>query len=219
MKKAEIVWLALHTCTAHRHSYLQHYSCFLREHPTTDERIGVLDIEATDLVADFGIMLTWCIKVVGSDEIVEGCITRADLDDAEPGREDKRITQELVTALGRFDKIIGYYSKRYDVPFIRTRALANGIEFPTYGTLTHVDLYDMVKHRLRLRRSGLVNACKAVLGTTEKTHLDGATWRLAGRGDRKALKYVLDHNRADVRDTEKLYMKMVPFVRKNDTSI
>lgn len=214
-----MIWLAQHTCTAHRHSYLSHYNCFLKERPPTEEKIAILDIEASDLVADFGIMLTWCLKVYGTDEIISGVITKKDLDNAVPGQEDARITKELVKALSKFDKIITYYGKGYDAPFIRTRALACGIEFPTYGMVKHVDLYFMVRHRLRLRRNGLVNACKAVLGSTEKTHLDGATWRLAGRGDKKALEYVLEHNKADVRDTEKLFDKMKHFVRKQDSSI
>ena len=59
LKKQELVWLATHRCR-HRHLYIEHYNCYLKEHPDR-EKIGFLDIESSNLDGDYGIMLSYWI--------------------------------------------------------------------------------------------------------------------------------------------------------------
>jgi len=218
LKKQEIVWLASHACKAHRHSFLTHYNCYVKEQPDR-ERTAILDIETSNLKADYGIILTWCLKPLGKKEIIEDVITAADIKAGRNGDEDRRVVKTLVAAMSNFDKVIGYYSKRFDLPYIRTRALNMGVEFPYYGTIQHVDVYDIIRNRFNLSRKTQENACRNLLGETEKNHIKGSIWRDAARGDQKALSYVLDHNRADVRDLEKLYFRVRDYARRHDVSI
>lgn len=218
LKKTEIQWLSTHYCKAHRHNFLEHYSCYLKEHPQRD-RTGILDIESSNLKADYGIILTWCIKPLGSPHIHEDFITQRDIKKGRHGDEDRRIVASLIQQMTKFDRLVGYFSKRFDLPFIRTRALNMGIDFPYFGSIVHVDVFDMVKSRFNLSRKTQENACRNLLGVTEKNHVDGAVWRDAARGDTRALGYVLDHNRRDVRDLEKLYLKIRDFSQRRDTSI
>ncbi|KKL84703.1 hypothetical protein LCGC14_1962040, partial [marine sediment metagenome] len=67
LKKKETVWLANHKCK-HRHNYIEHYNCYITENPDM-ERIGFLDIECSNLKADYGIILSYCIKKHGEDTI------------------------------------------------------------------------------------------------------------------------------------------------------
>jgi uncharacterized protein YprB with RNaseH-like and TPR domain len=203
--------LASQKCV-HGHSFLSHPGCYTPE----EERIGFLDIETSNLDADYGSILTWCILDSKTQEVITGVITKEDI---ESGKEDTRILKELISSLEKFDRVVTFYGKRFDVPFIRTRALVNRVKFPNFGSLVHTDLYFIIRNRFRLSRNGLENACRTLLHKTNKNHIDKKIWRDAARGDLKSLEYILDHNRRDVVDTQRLYKKVINFARKQDTSI
>jgi len=215
LTKAEIVWLHKHRCKAHRHTYLAHYNCYLKE-IGREEKIGFLDIEASNLKANFGIMLSYCIKPKGKRKILYGLITRKDL---EAGDLDKRIVEQCIRDMLRFDRVVGYYSKRYDVPFIRTRALFWGLDFPEYREMYHSDVYDMAKKHLCLHSNRQAVVCETILGKTLKTRIDPGHWIKALQGDKVALAYILDHNKKDVKDLEKIYNKLVKFTSKANSSL
>ena len=218
LKKAEIVRLANSKCQ-HDHTYLDHYNCYLEEQPEAQEKIGFLDIESSNLVADFGIMLSYCIKERGNDTILSSVIKRHDIQKAKAGDEDRKVVAQCIKDLQKFDRIVTYYGKRFDIPFIRTRASSCGLDFPSYGSLIHDDLYFVVRHRFRMSSNRLENACRVLLGDTNKTRIEGKYWRAAARGDEESLSYILDHNEKDVVDLERLYDHVLDFVRRQDTSI
>ncbi len=216
LKKSEIVKLSKTHCAAHAHNYLEHYACYLKEHPEEKERVGFWDIEASNLVADYGIMLSWAIKDANSDTIYYDVLTPAD---AKGGSEDKRLVKSCIEHLGKFDKIVTYFGTGYDFPFTRARALINGLDFPGYGTLVHKDLYYVIRNKFKLSSRRLENACKQLLGESEKTKIDAKFWRDGVRGDKKSLQYIVDHNIKDVTDLEKLYNKTIEFSKLNNNSI
>lgn len=217
MKKDQIVWLGSHNCEAHGHTYLSHYNCYLREGPEK-EKVGFFDIETSNLVADFGIMLSYAVKD-GGGKVLSSVLTPQDIKKAKFGQEDKRLVKQCLDDLGKFDRIVTYYGSRFDVPFLRARALSMGLEFPNYGTLKHTDLYFIIRGRVALSSKRLENACRVLLGDTNKTRIDSKYWRAGVRGDKKSLDYILDHNKKDVIDLERLYDKMVHFAKPTDTSI
>lgn len=214
LRKDELVYRATHRCI-HRHTYIEHPQCL----PVDRQRIGFLDIETFSLDADYGMILTWAIKTAGSDEIVTGAISARDIKRYKGGREDKRVVAELVAAMQKYDLLVTYYGSRFDVPYIRTRALVCGVEFPEFGVLQHHDLYYLAKYRLKLSRNSLDNVCRTVIGATEKTRVSGPVWREAARGNKKALAEILDHNRRDVRDTERVYDALFRFTRTRGRAV
>lgn len=218
LTKAEIVWLASHHCKAHHHSFLTHYSCYAKEEPVRD-RTAIIDLETSNLKADYGIVLTYCIKPLGSDKIIKGIITPQDIKKGRNGDEDRRIVTDCIREMGKFDKLVGYYSKRFDLPYLRARALNMGVDFPFYGSIQHIDCYDIIRNRFCMSRKSQEVACRFLLSHTDKTHFDGSIWRDAARGDQKALKKVLEHNIFDVTDLEKLWLKVRDYARRHDVSI
>lgn len=74
--------------------------------------------------------------------------------------------------------------------------------------LYHWDLYYAVKHKLRLSRSSLDNACY-YLGIEGKTPLDKRTWMLARYGHKESIDQVVAHNIGDVKILEELHTKLV----------
>lgn len=219
LKKAEIGWLADNTCKAHRHSYLEHYSCYLSEQPDRQEKVGFLDIEASNLKADFGIILSYCIKTGGKDEMLSSVLTLEDIQKAKAGDEDKRVVQNIIRDMQKYDRIVTFYGTRFDIPYIRTRALMMDLPFPGYGTLKHTDDYFIMRHRFCLSSNRLENSTRCLLGKTEKTRIENKFWRGGVRGDKASLDYILDHNEKDVLDLEKLHNKIIYYARRSDNSI
>jgi uncharacterized protein YprB with RNaseH-like and TPR domain len=214
LKKDEIIKLYKGRCE-HGHDFLSHYNCY----KGANERIGFLDIETTNLDANFGIMLSYAIKDSDSNKIYSGCITAKDIKEGTAGDEDYRVVAQCVEDVKRFNKLVTFYGVRFDMPFIRTRAVSLGIEFPSYGTIKHQDVYFLIRNKFKLNSNRLENACRVLLGETDKTKIDYKYWRAASRGDKKALAYVEEHNRFDVLDLEKLYRKVVEYQKPGTNSL
>uniref|UniRef100_A0A6M3KEA0 Putative RNase_H superfamily protein n=1 Tax=viral metagenome TaxID=1070528 RepID=A0A6M3KEA0_9ZZZZ len=213
LAKKKIIEMAKWKCS-HGHTGLEHYSCWLKHNPD-DEKVGFLDIETTNLKADFGIILSYAIADDKSDKIYNRCITKNDLKTC----LDAKVVASCVADMRKFDRVIGFYSTKFDIPFIRTRAIALGLDFPEYGELIHNDLYYAIRNKLCISSNRLENACRVVLGATEKTRIDADHWIKALMGDEKAIAYIVDHNIKDVRETKKLYHRMENFRSKTDTSV
>jgi uncharacterized protein YprB with RNaseH-like and TPR domain len=214
----------------HRHTIDEHPSCFARgdvkwpdvknvdrlyERVTgkpwytfPEYKIGYFDIEADGLKANFATLLSWCIKDKGG-EVHSSVITKEELFD---GTVDKRIVREFCEKMSEYKILVGYYSTRYDLPFMRSKALHHGLDFANYGDVYHWDLYYTVRNKLCLHRNSLALACD-YLDINGKTPLKSSIWRKAKYGDEEALKLVLEHNIGDVEILEELHDKL-EFSRK-----
>jgi len=213
MKKSEILWMAKHRCR-HYIPYLQHPNCYVKE-VGSKERLGFLDIEATNLSADFGIVICYCIADSDSDSILWKIVTKRTLSTS----LDKEVVKKCIEDMRKFDRIITYYGTRMDMPFLRTRAVALGLDFPEYGEINHLDLYFLVKNKFKLSSNRLDNVCRTLFGQTKKTRLTGEYWIKALQEDKVALDYILDHCQKDVLELKKLYYKIISFKRPSDLSI
>lgn len=218
LKKSEIIWLSLHRCR-HGHTFLSHYNCFMEEHPETSPlnlTMGFLDIETSNLKANMGIIYSYCIKDGNSDTIYERLITKKELfsDDM-----DKRVLRQLIKDMKKFDILVTYYGTGFDLKFIRSRAMFHGIEHPGYGEHLHIDLYYLIRNKFLLTRNSLKVACEFLLGKSDKTMVEWKYWMKAMQGNKEALEYIIEHNRYDVLDLEKLYDKVIPFRKRLDSSI
>ncbi|MGB9693974.1 MAG: ribonuclease H-like domain-containing protein [Fervidobacterium sp.] len=218
LKKQELIYLGTHRCKAHGHTYLEHYNCFLTEQGGSPERIGFFDIETSNLNANFGVILCWSIKELNG-KIKSAVLSSKDFARKDGFKIDKRIIKELLAEMKRYDRIVTHYGRKFDFPFLRTRALICGLKFPEFGTIVNDDTWYMARYKLKLNSSRLDVIARAILGKTEKTHLDGKVWVGAARGNRKYLNYILKHNQADVRDLEKVWLKLKNFVGRRHTSI
>lgn len=208
-------------CQAHRHNGLTtgHQNCYNKTHEII-ERKAFIDIETSNLKANFGVILTWCIKAIGDTGLTYDYITH---DDIETGTADKRIVQTLVNTIWMYDRLVGQYSTYFDIPWIRTRALHWDIPFPEYGMLWHSDTWRMAKNKLCLHSNRQDSIAQAVQHKSLKTRLNPDTWSKVLFGSKKQrttlIKEVLKHNEMDVYEGEGNYLKLLPFVREMRTSI
>lgn len=218
MTKQEILKYAKQTCP-HGHSYLEHSSC-LEKVIGHVERTGFLDIETSNFSASFGIVVTWCIKEKGG-EIFEGYLEDKDFKDPN-GYYDKRIMKLCAETMKTFDRLVVYWGRdrRFDIPFLRTRAVGMGIEFPLYQENIVNDAYDIVKNKFKFGRNSLHAACTHLGIESKDTPMSPDMWikAVAGR-DKESIQYILQHCREDVISTEKLWDRISNFANTPKTSI
>jgi len=173
-------------------------------------RIGYLDIEATDLNGDFGYMLSWYIKPRGSRKYDYSVITKEEIVNYD---FDKRLVKELFEAFNNYDVLYAHWGRdrRFDLPFIRTRALVHGLQdqLPRRFEKFIMDTWDIAKNKLKLhsnRLDSIADACR--IRGVKKTPLSGKIWQLAAIGHPESLKYIATHNRHDVILLERVHRKL-----------
>jgi len=203
----------------HRHSIRTHPNCFrmglIKYDWWADKKIAYLDIETSDLKANFGIVLTWCLKFKDDKRIFSAVITKEDIDNR---TFDKKIIKELLDLLDTVDIVVTYYGTEFDIPFLRTRAEKWKLDFPKYGYIVHWDLYYKAKKLFNLHRKSL-GVVTNFLGISGKTMLDPAIWFIAQYGDAKALKEILYHNEEDVIILEKLHKRIEEYTKWDKRSL
>jgi uncharacterized protein YprB with RNaseH-like and TPR domain len=181
------------------------------------EKVGYFDIETTGLNANWDYIISYALKI--DDKTYGRSLTKEEVLDYNV--LDRKLIQEFNEVIKGLDRLVVYWGKdrRHDVPFIRTRALRWGIDFPLYKDILVTDCYDIVKGKLRLHRNRLENVCD-FLGIPSKEHrLDAAIWQKAKLGDKRSLKYIWDHNREDVVSLKGVYERVKDFSANTKTSI
>lgn len=178
-------------------------------------KVGVLDIESTDLctdVDDHGYILCACIKTVNADDM-NGPIWKTRIDDKRNTGglfNDKFVVRELVKKMNSFDLILTWYGSIFDIPMINTRALRHRLLPPVRNFRR--DLCFVSRGSLKLTNNRLATVDEFLNGKAMKTRLKRRIWDNAFRGDRKAIAYIVDHCDKDVIGTEKNYKRMMPLL-------
>jgi len=218
--KEEMLWLYQHRCKAHNRRYTEHPSCFLKECKGVfheEEKIGFLDIETTNLDADFGYILCWSLKELDG-ELIHSSVTTKEIREY---RFDERLMRDFLQAIKPYNRLVGYYSKnfRFDIPFLRTRALKWNLEFPQYRDVFFTDAFDLVKPKLKLHRNRLEVACD-LLNIPSKGHrLNPEVWQRAQAGSKDALDYIQTHCDEDVLSLEAVFKRLQGFVKLSKVSL
>jgi len=161
----------------------------------------VFDLETTNLSADFGVILCGVIKGVGE----KPKIFRADQLNpkwASQRSDDREVVSALVTELGGYDIWVAHNGARFDVPFLRTRLLAWGLDPLPSKKL--VDPVLLARNKLRMSFNSL-NQVANHLGVNSKTDVEPRQWLHAALdGDKKAMSYIVEHCVQDVYVLEKV---------------
>ena len=174
-----------------------------------EERLGVIDIETSNLKADIGWMLSWAIYYPDTGETKWDVIKKKEISNF---TTDLRISKSMLKELENVDVLVTYYGTGFDIPYMRTRCIMNGLDFPIYGEKRHKDCYYMAKNKVATHRKSL-KAISEMLGIPGKTPVPIAIWRLAMLGHVESLEYVLEHNIADVEVTYKTYNALKKFAK------
>lgn len=228
LTKQEILNRAKWKCPEKGHSShngLEHPRCYDKHKGIQGEKTLFLDIEAEDLNADYGIMFCWVAMDEETGQMFSDIINLSDIkkystkDRNKQPKEDSRIIKSLVDLLNNYNRVVTHYGSRYDLPFIRTRAVMGDIDFPSYGSLYQMDTWMIMKNKFKLSRNTLQNGCLKLLGVSRKDHLSLSIKHGCLRGEKWALDLTLTHCKSDVLDLRDIYIKINKFVKKSKTSI
>lgn len=173
-------------------------------------KILAFDIECSHLKADFGTILCIGYKWLGQKKVYVPSVLEYDswkkckINDSDLIRDFAKIMEEA-------DVWLTYNGKRFDVPYLYAKMIEYGIQIPP--NTPHLDIYWTVKSNMALSRKSLANVSWFMKLDAEKTPVDGRDWKLAATGDEKAIKYVVDHCKADVDLLEEAYLKLRPLIR------
>ncbi len=217
--KKEILWLAQNKCK-HSHTYLEHPKCLGIDNPPDSpifERIGHLDIESTNLKANFALIISYAIKIDGG-EIIGRAIKPSELRNR---TYDRALLEECVADMRKFDRITTYYGGdfRFDIPVLRTRCIHFRLDFPLYKEIKVTDVYSIVKKKINLHRRGLATVCDFFDIPAKNNPLKPAIWTGVMAGHQDAIDYVWEHNKEDVCSLEAVYNLLMPYVNRANTSI
>lgn len=222
-KVAEVNWEQLHKITTNDKSRLEARKLnSIRNYMLRyGEKIGFLDIEASNLSATFGIVLTYCIGDINGKILKR----QIDFKDWYAGRQDKMLMKQFIEDAKLFDRFVVHYGgdRRFDIPFLRTRAVFWGLDFPEYKDMCISDTWVMLKNKFKLHSNRLETAC-TFYGIESKGHkMQPDIWAKLNTGNPKlwkpAMDYIMVHNVEDVVSLRELYVKINKYSNNPKTSI
>lgn len=195
-------------------SYVPHLGEGRQQPEYSGFRTAFLDIEATDLKANFGRLL--CLSVADQHSTSRDDVVTFRWDDPEFAGRNRRDDSLLAAAirdyLDQFDVWVGWNSKRYDIPFINTRLALHDLR-PLRADIMHIDPMYTSRHSMRLHSSRLDAVAKTFRLDDQKTPLDPEIWAAAADGEREAMDYVVMHCEQDVLVLRHAFHVLKPFIR------
>jgi len=165
-------------------------------------RTCILDIETTDLKADFGRIICAVIKEYGSRR-------EATLYKPVDYRKDYNCLMRIKHRLEQFDVCVTHYGKGFDIPFLNTRLLiANETRVKK---MFHVDTYYISRNKMK---STMSRKSLKALGDTlqlddQKMNIPRHIWNTARDGDKNSIDMIGKRYISDVCMTEELYGKLL----------
>lgn len=183
----------------------------------TEGRLLAFDLETTGFEANRGHILCAAAKWVGDKTVHSWRIDSAEDYGTTPASfvDDSCIVEPLVAMCNEADAVIAYYGDygRFDVPYLNTRAVANGLT-PT-SPLTVIDPHKTARRSLKLERNSLAAVAEILGCDHQKEHVPFSEWLKARYGDAKALSKILHYCKNDVLVLEDVYLKLRPLIKNH----
>ena len=178
---------------------------------------AIVDLECTSLKADQGFLLCGGFKPLGKPPYVVGLHKVG----CEPGSRltiDRKLALAIRAEVEKYDVIVGWNSKMFDIPFLNTRLLLCK-EQPLHRP-RHIDaMYYARQGQSTLTSSRLDWVSRQYVEKARKTALDLAVWKEAEaealsrfKGGHKNYDYIVDHCLKDLIVTEEVYERIKPLV-------
>lgn len=174
-------------------------------------KILAWDIEASNLNADFGIVLCVGFKEfeAGKPEVynvLDYLGTDHDLIKAE-----RRLLKDVSRRLLESDVWLTHYGTWYDVPFVNSRLLYHNLPVLP-ANYSHIDTWKISRNRLKLRNNRLITISEFLGTEDEKNAIKPEHWLRALGGHRPSMGYIVEHCRRDVLVLEEAYTRLRPLV-------
>ena len=182
-------------------------------------RILVWDIEASNLSADFGIVLCVGSKVVGEKRVTVPTI----LDYVRPGDRslltaEKRLLRAVSKTLIDSDVWVTHFGTHYDIGFVNARLIYHGLK-PLPTNHPHVDTWKISRYKLRLSSNRLATISTFLKTGDEKNKIKPEQWLGALSGNKAAMAYIAEHCRLDCLVLEEVYLRLRPLMTNHPRGV
>ncbi len=174
-------------------------------------KIAHFDIEASNLSANLGYCISAAIKWSDDKTPQVFRVDNYKTFKKDP-TNDRLLIKDLAEAMNGADLWTGWYSSRFDVPFVNTRLLQYG--FAPLAPVPHVDLWRTARFGLKLHSNRLA-VVGDFLGIEDKTPIKWECWRRAPSGHKQSIDEIVKHNVGDVIALEKAYEQLKPFIKQH----
>ena len=171
-------------------------------------KILFFDIESTNLNAPFGTILCIGYKFLHDPKVHVPTI----LEFSKNGMLDDRGLVENFSKVWEWaDYTCGHYAQRFDLPMIQSKLIKYGL--PPLGPKLLIDTWRVARDNLKMHSNRLA-AIAEYLGTKHsKSPITFDDWLRAAHGDKKSLKYIVEHCRLDVLVLEDVFLKLRPLMK------
>lgn len=163
------------------------------------ERALFLDTETTGLAGGSGT----CAFMIGLGFVEEGSFVVRQLFMRDYG-EEAAMLHALTELLSRFDVLVSYNGKTFDIPLLESRFVLSR-QRPSFENLLHFDLLHPARSlwKARIESCRLMELEYRLLGIEREDDVPGHLipdlyFRFVRSGDASRLHYVFDHNRHDI---------------------
>ena len=177
----------------------------------TGPKVLIYDIETDGVAADRILCIGW--KWAGRGKRAE-LLTYDQFPKRDPWWSDKPMLEEFEKVWQEADWNVGWYSTRFDHPTINRRRVMNGLG--PMANCAAVDLWSEARAVFGRRYGNRLKQWEDRLGIegVHKTDVKPSVWIAARHGDKRALRYIYDHCRADILVTEEVYFTLKPWLRE-----
>ena len=125
---------------------------------------------------------------------------------------DKSLLKKFIKELNKADEIVAYNGDRFDIKWIRTRAVFHGLEMRNH--YNSIDTLKLCKSYLRLPSNTLAEACKYFNLVQKKDPGGMQTWTdIVFDKSKEALDRMIDYCDGDIDSLEALFEKLKPYVK------
>ena len=176
-------------------------------------RILAYDIEASNLSADFGIVLCVGFLEVGANPKTAEVYNILDYTgkDNDLIKAEKRLLVDVSARLLDSDVWLTHYGTWYDNVFVNTRLLYHKLPVLP-ANFAHLDTWKISRNRLKLRNNRLATISEFLGTNAEKDAIKPEQWLRALGGHRASMDYIVEHCRKDVVVLTEVYERLKPLV-------
>lgn len=157
-------------------------------------------------------LLSWSAKWLHDKKVMTKGLPDYE-DYSKDPRNDKELVQDLWNLLDEADIVIGHNSAKFDIKKLNARFIFHGMTPPS--NYKSVDTLKVAKDNFNFT-SNRLDAIGRILGVGHKAETGGfELWSNCLQGKPQAWKKMKEYNKQDVLLLEKVYLRMLPYIKNH----
>jgi len=181
----------------------------------TKARILFLDIEASNLAASIGFLLSVGYKW-GHEKKPHVLRVDSTKEWKKDHTDDRGLLKAFEPVWNEADLVVHHFGDFYDVPFLQTRRIINNMT--KMPDVRSVDTWRIARKLMKFHNNRLVTLEGALGCPYAKTKVDFKHWTKAMVGVKASMDYIVEHNKLDVLVLEWVYNKIAPMLASHPTT-